>query len=279
MRPQPSTCASYCAAHKDGCCVCRGPGAAVSNCGTRSCWARDSTAEHMPSSSACMVSSSSSCFTVQISCRQRAPHQPAGALSRNQTRTSMRRPEACLFTASLPAELRAPASACFHPRCQRQVDVLRDYSPFSTFPSFQFTFAGIERNKNTLAKFRTRLVCVDSFLVAARRAAAAWALAQKRMPDSDVVANNHHDEEVLVSDAESVPDSDGEESKARGKTGRLGTVRCARARMRAAAPTAGRPGSQGPWSGPMRLRGQVGRASVGGWYGPHPRSPLRDALR
>ena len=119
-RPQPSTCASYCAAHKDGCCVCRGPGAAVSNCGTRSCWARDSTAEHMPSSSACMVSSSSSCFTVQISCRQRAPHQPAGALSRNQTRTSMRRPEACLFAANLPAELRAPASACLHPRCQRR---------------------------------------------------------------------------------------------------------------------------------------------------------------
>ena len=190
----------------------------------------------------------------------------------------MRRPEACLFAANLPAELRAPASACLHPRCQRQVDVLTHSSPSSPFPC---NFAGIftEKNKNTLAKFRTRLVCVDSFLVAARRAAAAWALAQKRMPDSDVVANNHHDEEVLVSDAESVPDSDGEESKARGKTGRLGTVRCARARKRAAAPTAGRPGSQGPWSGPMRLRGQVGRASVGGWYGPHPRSPLRDALR
>ena len=126
-------------------------------------------------------------------------------------------------------------------------------------PFFSNHFCGNrEKNKNILAEFRTRLVCVDSFLVAARRAAAAWALAQKRMPDSDVVANNHHDEEVLVSDAESVPDSDGEESKARGKTGRLGTVRCARARMRAAAPTAGRPGSQGPWSGPMRLRGQVG---------------------
>ena len=150
--------------------------------------------------------------------------------------------------------IRVLASAL--PAAGRCADPLLSIFPLPFFS--QFTFAGIERNKNPLAEFRTRLVCVDSLLVAARRAAAAWGLAQKRMPDSDVVANNHHDEEVLVSDAESVPDSDGEESKARGKTGRLGTVRCTRARMRAAAPTAGRPGSQGPWSGPMRLRGQVG---------------------
>ena len=137
-------------------------------------------------------------------------------------------------------------------------------------------FCGNRENKNTLAKFRTRLVCVDSFLVAARRAAAAWVLAQKRMPDSDVVANNHHDEEVLVSDAESVPDSDGEESKARGKTGRLGSVLrgCAlRLRLR------GGPGLRALGQGRCVCAAKWGRASVGGWYGPHPRSPLRDALR
>ena len=41
----------------------------------------------------------------------------------------------------------------------------------------------------------------------------------------------------------------------------------------------GGPGLRALGQGRCVCAAKWGRASVGGWYGPHPRSPLRDALR